>query len=264
MAKSVSFTSRERLNWGKSITTRFYLNTSLKPIELGERKELYPVYVRVICQQKTSQFKYFGNGFDSKYFNQAEFEKVMEVEVDPTNIPSDYNFQQDFWNKYGFLKFQNNIEFILLQLDVFSKKSFSIKSLPIIIKDFIEIERIFLTLISRALIKDLYKNGYDPLIPVLDWSPGRHPSAIEQALNEIQSKYKIPLTKINYDSLPFIDVRAALEFTIKNYKIGFNTKQQVNNLIRKIPNVKGYDDLIVKIMTQLVEFYQKSTDLITK
>ena len=61
--------------WGRNISTKFYLNTNLKPMTVGDRKNIYPLYVRVICKQQVSQFKYFGKDLEPSYFSQEEFSK---------------------------------------------------------------------------------------------------------------------------------------------------------------------------------------------
>ena len=248
--------------WGSNITTKLYLNTNLKPMTIGERKNLYPLYVRVICKQQVAQFKYFGKDLEPKYYSKQEFEDTYGL------IDFDVNDASQLTEKSLAValitSFKNDIDFLLNFLEVFDREKFNIKELPSILKSYYEAEKSVLALSTRLLIKEMLKKGYEPLISVIDWSK-QHPKGIEMALNAFQEDFKLPLTKINYNNLPFFHIKEALEL-VKNQKahIG-STKTSVEKIMSSLDTRKtrDLDALLFNALTTAIEFYKSSIKLIS-
>jgi hypothetical protein len=245
------------MNWGRKISTRLFINTQLKPISIGDRKDLYPLYVRVICLQQVAQFKFFGKDLEPRFFSKDEFEETFGT-IDLSLENSELAEKAYGIALYSTLK--SDIGFLLDYMDVFTTDNFRIKELPNVLRHYYEIEKISLKIIKRYLVKSLMKKGYDSIISIIDWN-GQHPAAIETALLSLQEKFDLPKTHINFKELPFVHIREVLEI-LKEEKAGDlgSGELHVKKLMKKHfdKKNKNYDELVEELLVSSIQFIQDS------
>lgn len=242
------------MTWGKTVTTKFFLNTNLKPITVGERVDIYPLYVRVICKQQVSQFKYLGKNLEPMLLSKKEFGQMFG--------DGDLVLTQESSKAIAFAivtTFKQDVEYLISFLDAFERQDFTIKRLPGLLKSYYDLSKSVIRIISSALIKEMMKRGFDSLVPFIDWN-NQNPVYIEIALTELQEKFNLPRTKLDYEALPFIHVQQVLDL-IKDPKIFHGSVDKIATMYFKkmdVKRIKGYEDLVLDILTKAITFYRSA------
>ncbi len=263
--------------WGRNITVKFYLNTKIKPISIGEKKNLYPLYVSIICKKQVLHFKYFGSDLQPAFFSQKEYD-VQDLNASvkkPFSSIKDgrivLQLKRDREPLYGvtddgdivFLNhFRKRVIFLLELFDVFGRDEFKIKNFVDILRNYYDLTDTALKIMARALTKEMIKQGYESLIPIIDWR-GQHPSSIEYCLNQLQEKFELYPTKIDFEMLPFIHIDEALEQIKKHWKTTGVKESMADVIISKFkPSaVEEFKELTTNAVVKAVEFYKKGLKL---
>lgn len=260
LANSILDKKVQPMAWGKIITTKFYLNTNLQPISLGHRKELYPLYVRVICKQQVSQFKYFGKDLEPRLLTKEEFENTFGA-ID-FNSEDNQELKEKAYGVALYSSFKRDTEYLLTFLDAFDRVSFKIKKLPSVLKSYYELDREVLKLSTSSLIKEMQKHGFDSLIPIIDWR-AQHPKGIETALLELQERFKLKQTRIDYSGLPFFHVQEVLNIIKQERSLTGSRENLVSQLMgqMKPKTLANYQELIHSILERGIDFYREAHKL---
>lgn len=246
------------MTWGKTITIKFYLNDKLKPTAAGDRKELYPVYVRVICKQQVSQFKYFGQSLEPLLLSKKEF-KTMFGQIDISQSPL-INQSEISQALAIAVSFKETVEFILNLVDAFERNDFSIQQLPNVMRSYYLTNQAFLKMLASSLISKMIKSGYADIVSIIDWER-QNPVAIEMAMVSFQQAFKLIETRIDFDTLPFTHLKELLEI-IKKESAGSKVKNE--DLLKRLSPVFGRKPkvlppaLITDVIEKAANFYKEA------
>lgn len=235
------------MTYGRTISTKIWLNTRVKPIDTGYGPLVYPYYVRVRCRNQLSIFKYIGPKW---------------------HVANSYSAKHEFPDSYSeYLEnnLSDHINFILNLVSIFDKKNFSIQRLPLILKAFYELQEDLNQNIINNRIKELM--GDSPLgdmIAIIDWS--ENPDWIVDHLNFVNKKLKLNAFAIPYDRIPFKNVENLLLILKEGRTLQGDIDKHVSAVftgidINKKDDIANYTRSIIKKGIQFYRFAHKLTTI---
>lgn len=244
-------------NWGRSVTVKFYLNTKVKPISIGEEKKLYPLYVTIICKKQVLQFKYFEKNLQPEFYSEKAFNEIFGS----INLNKPETFAKKGAGFSIYYHFQKQVEFLIDLFDAFERDNFKIRNFVDVIRNYYALEHVANRIMTSFLVKEMLKQGYSSLVPIIDWK-NQHPKGIESCLLEFQEKLKLKKTRIDFESLPFYHIQEILEI-VKNLWKSRSKENVVDLVIAQLDpkSVKEFEDMTKKAVSEAVEFYKKGIQM---
>jgi len=264
------------VEWGKNVSVKFYLDTRLKPTTIGERKNLYPLYVRVIFQRKMTQFKYFGfnpisREIDSELYTKVEFDKLIaQIDINTLDAKkvSTLSRKKDRYSLFSLYVLREDIIFLLDFLDAGDRKNFKIKNLPILLKAYYELEKELDESKRNVLSETLYNlKPYSELFEILNW---RHdPEWIHLTLNDLRDSFpQFPEIPKITDSIPFVQCSQILNLVKENKNLLHGDLEMASTKLANQIMIDGRfskrRSIVGLLILKAINFYFTSLKIISK
>lgn len=263
----------QQADWGKRVSINLFLNTKLKPLISGNGEERYPLYVRVICKQQVSQFKYFSPALLPLNLSEKRFKELNDFlksahkpEATESTIMDDLkagNTPGDRENLSSLvvdiLLFQSHVFFLFDLIEAVARENFSIKDFPAVLKLYHELSKAVQQLSTFHLMKILYDAGYQPLTFIIDWS--KAPEIIERHLNEMQQRFELPITSLAREASTIYNVNKLLHLVkLENALVG-KESTVIGRIAGKINNKNSDLSAVKEIVSKAVAVYRSAIEL---
>lgn len=160
-------------DWGRTISIKFFLNKRLK-FRLIDGQKKYPVYARVICKKQRCDFRIPEAAFSQKEIDLISIDKPdLKIKFHAAELDG----------------IKEDIKLILELLHPFDRSNFSLKRFPEIYQLFYKaLQTVVDEVFAEELKKEMDRNGYTPLLDLIDWTKRDILDKLEAALWKLQSK----------------------------------------------------------------------------